>query len=175
MARSFILVNYCFFFRQVLGLDQIPDEKAISSHCRKLSRQYHPDRIRNKNKEETEEAQKKFMDIQKACSALSKVKMNRERKSQWATNDQRETVVNHDDVINDIHSKEDDVKNDIDSDEDDITQHSDDDIEKDVLENESNSDDRKRANLKQDFKEDENCDFLNTEARCDGDQCTKFD
>lgn len=59
-----------------------------------MSSKWHPDRFAKKNDTEKEAAEKKFIDIQKACGMLNKLKMNRERKNTWATSasEQHETV-----------------------------------------------------------------------------------
>ncbi|KAH3749696.1 dnaJ homolog subfamily C member 22-like [Dreissena polymorpha] len=96
----------------VLGFDRYPTQKQINSHCRKLSSKWHPDRFTNKNVTEQVEAELKFMDIQKACGMMNKIKKERERKSTWSESaaDQRETVyTDTDDVEETVNTNTHDV------------------------------------------------------------------
>lgn len=65
---------------KVLGFDGVkahPDE--IQPRCRKLSRKYHPDKF--KTAEEKQEAQEKFIEIQKACDILNQMRKRRTEKN----------------------------------------------------------------------------------------------
>ncbi|XP_066263517.1 dnaJ homolog subfamily C member 22-like [Branchiostoma lanceolatum] len=62
---------------QVLGVDKDASQEEITKRYRKLAREWHPDR----HKENKEQAQEKFMEIQKAYETLSTIKKKRERKS----------------------------------------------------------------------------------------------
>lgn len=60
-----------------------------------MSSKWHPDRFAKKNETQRNEAEKTFMDIQKACGMLNKIKQERERKSTWSESatEQTETVI----------------------------------------------------------------------------------
>lgn len=83
----------------MLGFDRYPSQKQITSHCRKLSSKWHPDRFTRANDTEKKNAEKMFIDIQKACGMMDKLKIKRERHNTWSDGDQSETIVTetHDD------------------------------------------------------------------------------
>ncbi|KAL4217363.1 TM2 domain [Mactra antiquata] len=124
----------------VLGFDKYPTQKQINSHCRKLSSKFHPDRFTRANATEKENAEKKFLEIQKACGMLNKAKINRERKNTWSTSaaEQSETIItppddvdyDTDDVINEHDETYDDTE-DVREGTDDAAYDSDDYIDRD--------------------------------------------
>ena len=85
--------EYSLFFlcSQILGFEQYPPQKEIVSRCRKLSSKWHPDRFAKKNDTEQEVAETNFLNVQKACSMMNKIKMARETKNRWSTSATDET------------------------------------------------------------------------------------
>ena len=72
--------NFFLLYVQVLGFEGVtahPDE--IQPRCRKLSRQYHPDKF--KTAAEKLAAQEKFIEIQKACDTLNEMRKRRAEKN----------------------------------------------------------------------------------------------
>jgi len=59
--------------------DDSPAPEEIQSRCRKLARKWHPDKF--KTEEEKEEAQEKFIEIQKACDILNDLRKKRQERS----------------------------------------------------------------------------------------------
>ncbi|XP_059614940.1 dnaJ homolog subfamily C member 22 [Phlebotomus argentipes] len=64
---------------KVLGVSPTASQSEITSVYRKLSREYHPDKV--KDEEQKVVVQEKFMEIQKAYEVLSKIKNQRRRKN----------------------------------------------------------------------------------------------
>lgn len=65
---------------QVLGVSPTATQSEVTARWRALSRDYHPDKIKG-TAEERQQAQEKFMDIQKAYEILSKAKNRRQRRN----------------------------------------------------------------------------------------------
>ena len=64
----------------ILGLNcNSYTEKDVKTKCRKLSKEWHPDRFRDEK--EKANAQEKFMQIQQACSKISQRRKSKERKN----------------------------------------------------------------------------------------------
>ena len=59
--------------------DSNPTPEEIQSQCRKLARKWHPDKY--KKEEEKVTAQEKFIEVQKACDILDKIRQRRTEKS----------------------------------------------------------------------------------------------
>ena len=59
--------------------DESPSPEEIQSRCRKLSRKWHPDKYKDEAEKIT--AQEKFIEVQKACDILNKIRQRRTEKS----------------------------------------------------------------------------------------------
>ncbi|KAK6627688.1 hypothetical protein RUM44_010167 [Polyplax serrata] len=64
---------------KVLGVDPMSPQAEITSKWRTLSREFHPDKVKDPDKKA--EAQAKFMEIQQAYEILSKIKLRRRSKN----------------------------------------------------------------------------------------------
>lgn len=64
---------------KVLGVSPTASQTEITSHWRKLSREHHPDKVKDETKQRA--AQEKFMEIQQAYEVLSKIKSKRRSKN----------------------------------------------------------------------------------------------
>lgn len=64
---------------KVLGLDSSASQTEITAKWRALSREFHPDKV--KDPEKKQEAQNKFMEIQQAYEILSNIKARRKNKN----------------------------------------------------------------------------------------------
>lgn len=69
--------DYKLFSYQVLGVDPESSQQEITSAWRRLSRQYHPDKV--KNEENRPAAQELFMEVQQAYELISNSKNRRNR------------------------------------------------------------------------------------------------
>ncbi|XP_045179372.2 dnaJ homolog subfamily C member 22-like [Mercenaria mercenaria] len=149
----------------VLGFERYPTQKQVNSHCRKISSKWHPDRFTRANKTEKEAAEKKFIDIQKACGMLSKLKSRRERKNTWSDGgDHSETIFTG---TSDVNTEYDDVG----------TQNNGADYTDDYDYEDDNEDDYEydrdidESDIDVDHNEDvkERTDSLSEESKCDSD------
>lgn len=73
------------FVLQVLGLLPTASQTEITSTWRALSKENHPDKIKDENKKRA--AQERFMEIQQAYEVLSKIKNKRRRKNKKSIDD----------------------------------------------------------------------------------------
>lgn len=77
---------------KVLGLSATASQAEITSTYRKLSREHHPDKV--KDEEQRKVAQQRFIEIQQAYSVLSKIRSGRIRKNKKSTEDEdKEEVI----------------------------------------------------------------------------------
>lgn len=75
---------------RVLEVSPTASQPQITAQWRKLSKEFHPDKVRDPNLREA--AQQHFMDIQQAYEILSKIKSKRKRKNK------KSELWNHPDV-----------------------------------------------------------------------------
>ncbi|KAI4469555.1 dnaj subfamily c member 22 [Holotrichia oblita] len=70
---------------KVLGLGPTASQSEITARWRSLSREFHPDKIKDPAKQR--EAQERFMEIQQAYEILSNIKTKRKRKNKQSVRD----------------------------------------------------------------------------------------
>lgn len=70
---------------KLLGLSTSATQAEITSTWRKLSKEFHPDKVKDPDKKR--EAQEKFMEIQQAYEILSNAKSRRQRKNKKSDNE----------------------------------------------------------------------------------------
>ncbi|KRT80832.1 Chaperone [Oryctes borbonicus] len=70
---------------KVLGVTPTASQSEITGRWRSLSREYHPDKIKDPAKQR--EAQERFMEIQQAYEIISKIKTKRKRKNKQSVED----------------------------------------------------------------------------------------
>ncbi|XP_013397686.1 dnaJ homolog subfamily C member 22-like [Lingula anatina] len=72
--------------QKVLGINSSTSQKEINAKCKKLSRQWHPDRF--KLPKEKKEAEEKFIEIQKACDLVSELRNRRANRNKRRDRDE---------------------------------------------------------------------------------------
>lgn len=78
-------------FIQVLGLLPTASQAEITSTYRKLSKEYHPDKIKG-SEVEKRKAQDRFMEISQAYEILSKQKSTRRQRNKKSTGSSGDTI-----------------------------------------------------------------------------------
>ena len=78
----------------MLGLTDSASQAEIKQSYRRLAKEWHPDK--QKDPANKEEAQKKFIEIQKAYDTLSKIRVRRSQKNQKSLQAHNESSQAHD-------------------------------------------------------------------------------
>ncbi|CAH1963930.1 unnamed protein product [Acanthoscelides obtectus] len=71
---------------KILGVGPTSSQSEITASWRKLSREFHPDKVKDPDKQR--EAQEKFMEIQQAYEILSNIKHRRKRKNKQSVKEE---------------------------------------------------------------------------------------
>jgi len=71
---------------KVLGVSATASQAEITAAYRKLSKEYHPDKVKDEGLRA--QAHQRFIEIQQAYSVLSKIKSNRRRKNKQYQEDE---------------------------------------------------------------------------------------
>jgi DnaJ homolog subfamily C member 22 len=74
--------NLCL---QILGVSQTATQSEITAKWRKLSKEFHPDKV--KDESERRKAQERFMEIQQAYEVLSKLRSKRTARNKKSMNE----------------------------------------------------------------------------------------
>lgn len=75
---------------KVLGVDPTTTQSEITSIWRKMSREFHPDKVKDEKLQRA--AQEKFMEIQQAYEILSKIKSKRRSRNKKFEEESNEKI-----------------------------------------------------------------------------------